>query len=140
MSDRPRRNIKSFDFAEYSHSGKKVPHIDTGTTPPQSSDPQTQPNQSSRTVIDNAISIQFDNMTLDEVSRPSELEMDTNVIISEIQDIIEENPVHVDLVSNFDSVITDLKDLRLSLKKKKQLLLAENPEQALILTITQTLA
>ena len=140
MSNRPRRNIKSFDFSIYSHSGKKVPRTDTDTSLLQSSDSQPQLYQTSTSSeVNNAVSTRFDKLTLDEMSKPSELVMDINVIISEVKDIIDENPVHADLVSNFDSVSSDLKDLRLSLKKKKQLLLVENPEHALILTITQTL-
>lgn len=65
--------------------------------------------------------------------------MDINVIISEIQDIIEESPVHVDLVSNFDSVTIDLKELWVSLKKKNQLFLAEDPDHPLISSIKTAL-
>ena len=73
------------------------------------------------------------------MSKPSELIMDTNVIISEIQDIIEENPVHPVYVSNFDSVTTALATLCLSLKKNQQLILVENLKHPLLPTITQAL-
>eukprot|EP00111_Clytia_hemisphaerica_P015786 TCONS_00046609-protein len=128
---RPRR-FPRFDYSVYNDVGRK-------TAPPPEANPQPpQPDQPTSSEVEDTIT-QFHNLTLDEMSKPSELIMDTNVIISEIQDVIDESPVHPDYVSNFDSVTTTLATLRLSLKKKQQLILAENLEPQLPPKITQAL-
>ncbi|XP_066924259.1 uncharacterized protein [Clytia hemisphaerica] len=129
---RPRR-FPRIDYSVYNDVGRK-------TAPPPEANPQPpQPDQPTSSEVEDTITTQFHNLTLDEMSKPSEFIMDTNVIISEIQDVIDESPVHPDYVSNFDSVTSTLATLRLSLKKKQQLILAENLEHQLLPKLTQAL-
>ena len=95
----------------------------------------TQPQLDPPSLIDDNIETEFKKLTLDEMSKPSELIMDTNVIIAEIKDVLDENPVHHDLVSNFDSVTSILQTLRMSLRQKEQRILVEAPNHPLATTI-----
>ena len=127
---RPRR-FDRINYATFNDTGEKqsTPEVDC----------RSQLNLSTSPEVEDIISTKLNNLTLDEMSKPSELIMDINVIISEIKDIIDENPIHQELVSNFDSTTSALGTLRLSLKRKEQLILAEDPKHPIATAITQTL-
>ena len=65
--------------------------------------------------------------------------MDTNVIIAEIQDVMDENAIHPDFVSNFKSVTDTLGNLRTNLRNKHQLIQAEETNHPISETITNLL-
>jgi len=128
MSRARRSNQSNWNYAVLNATGERTPH-------------QVNPilDLSAISEVDDVISPQLQNLTLNEMSKMQELIMDINVIVSEIQDVIDENPVHHELVSNFESVTSNLGTLRLDLKRKEQLVRSQDPNHSLIPTIKQAL-
>ena len=125
MPSRPQRG-KRIDYSILHSTGGRVPanqQIESSELRVPSTDDQLE------------LSIKLDKLSLDEMSLSSELCMETNIIIEEIRDIMDENPIHADYVDDFQSVIDKLGDLRKKLRRKEQLIKAEVSDHPLLETI-----
>ena len=70
------------------------------------------------------LSIKLDQLSINEMPTSESL-IETNLIIDDIRDTIDENPIHPDYASSLQSVTDKLCSLRTSLRRHEQLIKAE---------------
>ena len=106
------------------------------STGERSSDPEPRPPEVDQSDLDPQqlecenqseleLSTKLDQLSLSEMPPSSELAIETNIIIDEVSDTIDENPIHPDYATNLQSVIDKLCSLRTSLRRQDQLIKAE---------------
>jgi len=125
-------------------SKRSIPRIDykvlnsTG----ERRDPLTKDRENDSVVHDTEacdISYHFDQLSLNEM--PSELELDTVLIIEEIKDVIDENPIDPGFATDLDSNVSRLEDLRSNLRRKSILYEASKPhDEKISASIISTLS
>ena len=85
------------------------------------------------------VSSQLNQLSIADMPVTSNLMNETTIDLEEIQDYIDENPIHPDYAANFNNVIEKLGELRLSLRRKDMQLKADDNHE-LSERIVETLA
>ena len=81
------------------------------------------------TSVDNGLSAKLSNLSLNNTEMPSsDLKLDVLVVIEEIKDILDENPIHGSSESDLNTTTAKLESLRSTLRRKDLQLKASEPK------------
>lgn len=130
-----RRNLNRIDYRELNSTGRVI-RREEEVYVPETHIPETYNSQLSALEEAN-ISLQLDQLSI--IEMPSNNEVEANILIQEIEDIIDENPITPDSTVDVNAAVVKLQELRTSLRRYDILLKAENQTQNLVRQIACTL-